>query len=227
MNHILIKNCKMITNTKYYLTINKYYRLIEKRYSKLIFLVIDLSFAFFTGILTYYSLKFFEQNRTEIAAGCFLGLIGMVLITEILQINIRNSFQSTLTLQKIDIYPLSKLEQLKIRFISSLFSFRILYYLLPLILLLVFQTKLFNLFTVLLLLIFSLIYLSSTIIFTLFDFGFAKLIQRFGKKANMVIPFIYLVFIVIYNLASVLNVKINFDMIINKTISVIYFLLNK
>jgi len=213
---------KIIT---YSLELNKYFNLISIRYSKKIMLLLNSVLAFFSGLLCYYSLKFIVENKNKTGAMLFLVSLMLVSFAELININFKNSFNSIYTLNKIDIYPVSKLEHLKNLFFSDFFNFRLIYYIVLFSLILFFSVNFNFLFVLQSVLIFIFTYIIVTAIFTLTDYGYASLIKLYGEKAKYSMLIFFLLLSGSMSLLDKFN--INIDDILTKVSNVINFLLNK
>ncbi len=212
---------------KDFLNLDAFYNLISIRYSKRIMWFLNSVFGLFTGLLSFYSLKFIVGNKNKMGAILFLSSLMMIFLAELININFKNSFNSIYTLNKIDIYPISKLEHIKNLFFSDFFHSRSIYYLIPFSLIIFFSVNFNFLFVMqsVLIFIFIFIYFIATAIFTLTDYGYASLIKLFGEKAKYSVLVFFLILSAAMSLLDKFN--INIDDILIEVTHIINFLLNK
>jgi hypothetical protein len=210
---------------KYFIILDKFYYLIAKRYSKGIFHLINITLGIFSGILFYYSLKYFSVNNGKIGLPLVLGSLGLIFFAELININFKNSFTSIFTLRIIDIYPLSKMQQIKNLYFSNLIHSRLIYYLPLFVLIFFFSVNINTYFILKSVMIFILIYLISTAVFTFIDYGYACLIKNFGEKAKYSFMIFFIIILAATSILAKLN--INIDDYSSIPIQIIKFLLNK
>jgi len=215
----------MISFLKDFLNLDTFYNLISIRYSKRIMWFLNSVFGLFAGLLSFYSLKFIVGNKNKMGAMLFLASLMLISLAELININFKNSFNSIYTLNKIDIYPISKLEHIKNLFFSDFFNFRLIYYIIPFLLILFFSVNFNFLFVLQSVLIFIITYIIATTIFTLTDYGYASLIKLFGEKAKYSVLIFFLLLSGSMSLLDKFN--INIDDILIKVSHIINFLLNK
>ena len=208
-----------------FIKLDKFYKMIAIRYSKGIFYLINLTFGIFAGVLYYYSLKFILTNHDENGVSLLLGSLGIIFFAELLNISSKNSFISIYTLDRIDIYPISKLKHLKNLFLSDLFHSRATYHSIFLFVIFFFFINI-TIYTVLqTILIFISLYFISTAIFTLIDYGYACLVKYFGKKAAYSVLVLYLL---IFSSISILDkLNINIDKFSTFPTHLVKYLLNR
>lgn len=180
---------KIITNS---LELNKYFNLISKRYSRWSFNLVNIAFSIFIGLSFFFSMKNLLVNKAEAGLIFFIASIVLSFIAELINLMAKNSFISNYTLDRIDIYAISKYEHFFNLFISNIIYIRWLYYFIffVLLFLLTENYKIVNFIKISILFVF--IYLSATIIFTLIDYAYASLIKYVGNKARYSFLFFFL-----------------------------------
>lgn len=210
---------------RYFIKLDKFFKLISRRYSKGIFYLLNTAFGFFSGILCYYSLINISTNKSEIGVILFLVSLLLIFVAELLNISFKNAFISIYTLNNIDLYPTSKPEHIKNLFLSDFFNSRSIYYLTFFLIILFFSENTAIYFVLKSVVIFISLYFISTAIFTLVDYGYAILIKYFGEKAK--ISLLLLILLLSASLNIMDNSSINIDDYFTTPIHVIKFLINK
>lgn len=217
----------MIKHFIYFITLDKFFKLISNRYSKGTFYFINTALGIFSGILCFYSLKFISANNSEIGVPLLLGSLGIIFFAELLNISSKNSFISIYTLNKIDVYPISKPEHIKNLFLSNFFNFRSIYFIVLFSLVIYFSINFNVLYFFQVLIIFTLFYFFATLLFTLGDYGFAFLVKLFDKKANYFVIGFFMILMFSTSFINKTDIDLEMDKIIINLTHILNFILNK
>lgn len=211
---------------KDFLYLDRFYNLISNRYSKRIMWFLNSVFGFLTSILCLYSFQLVTKNQTEMSSILFLSSISVVIFSELINISYKNSYKSIFTLDRIDIYPISKFEHLKNLFISNYFNSRLIYFIVLLFLVIYYSINFSALYLIQVSIIFMLFYFFATLIFTLADYGYALLVKLFGKKANFFLMGFILIPMLSKSIINKLDIDLEMEEILIKLSHLINFILN-
>ncbi len=189
----------MVSFLDYCYKLDKFYRLISNRYTKYILYFFNSLFGFFIGLLSFVSFNHILSGNND-GVMFFIAAIVMMFMVEFLQIIFKNSYNSIFTIDKINIYPLSKFHHLRNLLISNFFSSRLIYFIVLFVTILYFSINHNIIHLLITALTFTIFYSIVSILFTVLDYGYAFLVKLFGKKTNYIVIGFYMGVILIFRL---------------------------